>query len=102
MGLETEEFWRLTPRQFKALVDRLEQKLQREDYRPALICSVLANINRGKRKKPYTPKDFMPGSKYKGPTRPTQSPQQMLAFAEMLNTAFHGEDKRKAPTKWDL
>jgi hypothetical protein len=32
----------------------------REDYRAALICSVLANIHSGSRSKKFGPKDFMP------------------------------------------
>jgi len=32
----------------------------REDYRAALICSVLANIHAGSRSKKFSPKDFMP------------------------------------------
>lgn len=85
----------MNPKQFRALVDRLEHRLEREDYRAALICAVLANVHRGKKRKAYSPKDFMPSQKNKGPQRPPQSPQQMLSFVEMLNAAFGGEDKRK-------
>jgi hypothetical protein len=33
---------------------------QRADLRMAIVCSTFANIHRGKRKKAFTPRDFMP------------------------------------------
>jgi hypothetical protein len=31
-----------------------------QTYRAGLIASVIANVNRGKNQKPFTPQDFMP------------------------------------------
>lgn len=33
--------------------------IQQAEYRNALLCSILANVNRGKDQKPYGLKDFM-------------------------------------------
>lgn len=53
--------------------------------RAALICSVIANANRGKRGKKYGPKDFMPKK------RKRQTPQQMLEHVKALNKALGGK-----------
>lgn len=55
-----EEFWRLTPRQFKALTDRLDESRQREDFRFGVLASVVANVNRDPkvRAEPWDPADF--------------------------------------------
>ena len=90
----------MTPGQFDLLVKRhierekskmqLEEvKIKRSDQQAALICCVLANVNRDKRKKskPFTVDDFMPkviGKKEK------QTPQQQFEIVKMLNVAFGG------------
>lgn len=53
-----------------------------------MICSVLANINRGKDTKAYTPQDFMPQK---------EAPKQMtldkqFSFIQSLNAAFGGKE----------
>jgi hypothetical protein len=66
---------------------------ERADWRSALVASVYAEVNRGrtKRKKPYTPKDFL--LNFEGPKR--QSWQSQLQFVELLNAAFGGKDERR-------
>jgi len=99
--LSEEEFWDLTPAQFdllekryieseKAKIQLEEAKIKRSDQQTALICCVLANINRDKKKKPkpFTVDDFMPkvvGRKKK------QTPQQQFEIVKMLNAAFGGK-----------
>jgi len=73
----------------KAKITLEEAKIKRSDYQAALICCVLANINRDKRKKltPYKPDDFMPkvvGEKKK------QTPEEQFTIVKMLNAAFGG------------
>ena len=48
---------------------RIEPFADRADWRAALVASVIAEVNRGrtKRKKPYTPKDFL--LNFEGPKR---------------------------------
>jgi len=91
----------LTPGQFDLLAKRhieaekvkmsLEEvKIKRSDQQAALICCVLANINRDKKKKskPFVVDDFMPkvaGKKKK------QTPQQQFEIVKMLNAAFGGK-----------
>ena len=73
----------------KAKISLEEVKIKRSDQQTALICCVLANINRDKKKKPkpFTVEDFMPkvvGKKEK------QTPQQQFEVVKMLNQAFGG------------
>jgi len=76
-------------------MERHVQQQEREDARAAIICTLLANINRGKRK-PFKMEEFMlVKPKYRGHTKPAQSPKSMLAMVEMMNAAFGGVDKRK-------
>jgi len=74
----------------KAEINLEEVKIKRSDQQAALICCVLANINRDKKKKPkpFTVDDFMPkvvGKKEK------QTPQQQFEVVKMLNAAFGGK-----------
>jgi len=62
LGLGEKEFWGLTLAQFDALAERWLETEESADYRAALVCSVVANVNRDRRKraKPFGPRDFMP------------------------------------------
>jgi hypothetical protein len=55
---------------------------KRLDYRAALLCSVIANANRGKKQKTFKPDDFMPRVKKK------QSPEEMLSVVKGLQAAW--------------
>ena len=63
--MSAEEFLSCSPREFDLLLqDEIEQTRDRI-YPAALICSVIANVNRDaeKRPEPWRPADFMPGAK---------------------------------------
>jgi len=66
---------------------------ERADLRSGIVASVIANVNRDpkKRRKPYSPEDFMPKPRQKERRTGTQ----MLKIVEMLNVAFGGRDLRK-------
>ena len=81
----------MTPREFGLLADRHHEQTEREDARVALLCSVIANSNSGKKGKRYKPKDFMPQARQK-----REDWQSQLRYVEMLNVAMGGKDKRKA------
>ncbi len=83
--------------------------LYQEDFRMAMICSVLANCNRDpkKKKEPYKPEDFIPdylgarsgGESENGKTQPWQVQKKMC---EMLAMALGNQEKerqRKKPLK---
>lgn len=72
----------------KNKINKAEKK--QEDYRTATVCAVIANCNRDtkKRKKPFTPDDFMPKEKK------VQTWQEQLTIVEMLNEALQGKDRR--------
>ena len=89
LGITEEAFWKLTLKQFNALLERYELSRERQDYRAALICAVLANIHRDpKRSQPFTPDCFMPGYHKKE----TQTPGQMLKVIQMYQHYFEVKD----------
>jgi hypothetical protein len=64
--------------------------IERQDWRAAMLASVIANVNRGPDTEPFQPIDFMPFHK-KEPAKPTD----LLAKIEQLNAVFGGRDERK-------
>lgn len=92
LGLTEIDFWELTPGQLDLLAKRHNSvesaRNERADYRSALICSVIANVNRGKGQKPFKVQDFMPQES--GPKK-NQTPEEQLTIVKMLNAAFGGE-----------
>ena len=93
LKLSEEEFWNMTPGQYDLLarwhLKREEAKEERLDYRAALICSVIANVNRDSKKKskPFQPQDFMPKKQV---VKKRQTPEDMLEVVKALNAAFGG------------
>jgi len=73
-------------KQFSALSDRCKDVQNWLNYRAALICSVMANIWRDSKTRPFTPADFMPGMRGR-----RQTPEQMLLAVTMLNATYGGE-----------
>jgi hypothetical protein len=65
LRLASEEFWHLTMVEFSALVERHKEEQHGMYYRAAMVCSLIAETNRDKKKhpKPFTPDDFMPKAK---------------------------------------
>jgi len=64
------------------------------DSRTALICTVLANINRNpkKKSKAFTVEDFMP--KYEK-VKETQTAEEMLETVKLWNTVLKGDEIKK-------
>lgn len=58
------------------------------DYRAALICSIIAEVNRNpkKRSKAFTPKDFMP----KREAKKELTGEEMLQRAKMIALTLGG------------
>lgn len=57
----------------------------------AITSSVVANANRKKGKKPFTPDDFMPRFE----RAKEQGIDQAIQFAAMMTAGLGGQDKRK-------
>jgi hypothetical protein len=76
-----------------ALVARAQAKERDEWRQSALICSVIANVNRNskKRRKPFQPDDFIGGRQ----STKKQTPDQMLSMVEQMNAELGGKDERK-------
>lgn len=60
LGLDSDRFWALSPRQFFALVERSNQRLRQSMIGTSQICSLLANIHRPEGHRPYTVEDYLP------------------------------------------
>ncbi|MDD4986684.1 MAG: hypothetical protein PHQ43_13065 [Dehalococcoidales bacterium] len=88
LQLSEAEFWDMSVDEFDALLKRHNLRLEREDARAALICSVMANIFRGKGK-PYRVKDFMPGK-----AKRKQTPAEMVEILKGF-TAIRGKDSER-------
>jgi hypothetical protein len=76
--------WRLTLKQYYFLVQAHEQQQKREQYRFALVCSVIANGNRSKGR-PFKPDDFMPREPKK-----KQSWQEQLQVIQQFVALYEG------------
>ena len=64
---------------------------ERADLRAAIVAATIANANRGRRRRPFEVKDFMPRF---DSSRQRKTPAQLLQIVEMLNTALGGKDLR--------
>ena len=85
MQLSEAEFWRLTLKEFNLLCDRHKQKQRAELFNSALICSVIANVNRQKGKS-FQPSDFMPKERKKA-----MSVMEMYESLKQITLANGGE-----------
>jgi hypothetical protein len=66
---------------------------RRADLRAGVVAAVVANANRGKRRKAFRPEDFMPT--FEDQSTEAKTSDELLHKVEMLNAAFRGKDKRK-------
>lgn len=88
LRLSEQEFWNLTLKQFNALLERHRINFEWQNYRPALICAILANIYRDKKSKAFTPQDFMPKTKLK---EKRQTTEEMINIVKLLNKFYKGK-----------
>ncbi len=87
LGIPEERFWRLTFREYDALLERQKVHQGWQDYRAALICSVIASVNSSRRT--YTPADFMPGLR-EPKERRRMSDAEMEQAARNINARLGG------------
>ena len=73
---------------------RYIEEQKKLDSRAALICAMLANINRNpkKRSKAFTVEDFMP--KYEK-ERKVKSAEEMLETVKLWNKVLRGDERKK-------
>jgi len=90
LKLTEKAFWSLTLAQFNALAERFISEQESLNYRAALVCSVIAEVNRDRKKrtKPFTPQDFMPKKK-----KAKLTGEQTMEQIKVLNTMLGGEVK---------
>ncbi len=60
---------------------------RRGDIQAAMMCSLVANVNRGEKTKPYSPMDFVPDwePKPQPPPDPREQLNKMLMIQQMQN-----------------
>jgi len=82
----------LTLAQFDALGKRYLEERKQLDYRAALVCSILAETNRDRKKrtKAYTPADFMPKQRTK---RVKITNEKIAEKIKDMNTILGGDTK---------
>jgi hypothetical protein len=66
------------------LIERHKQKLSADNYNSALICSVIANVNRNKGKA-FQPSDFMPKDQNKKKVMPIDEMLEVLKAITVRN-----------------
>jgi hypothetical protein len=96
LGLTTEEFLRLTPRQFAALQDVAVEREEAMDARFAVLSCLIANAHRGKRRKPFRVQDFMP-QRRKAEAK-AQTWQEQLAIVKQWHLLFGGKEAPRGQT----
>jgi Protein of unknown function (DUF4035) len=89
LGLTSEQYWNLTPREFGHLRERWQARETREDRRTALIACLIANANRDPQRRsfPFEIDDFMPG----GPK--PQTVAQQIATARIITSQWIAKEK---------
>ena len=93
LGLTTEEFWRLTPREYMKLARRFHEKHRMEMTGSAIIASILYNTNKGKHDAALTADDFLPS--WKNPQK-SVTPDDIVSKIERIHNALGGKPlKRK-------
>jgi hypothetical protein len=60
LHLSEEDFWRLVPRQYFALLDRHREQILRNEMGPAIVAWVISRIAGSKK---TTPQQFMPSAR---------------------------------------
>ena len=86
LRLTEDQFWRLTLGEFNSLCLRHKEAKRAELFNSALICSVIANVNRGKGKA-YSPADFMPKEQKQ---KQKMSMQDMISVLRQVTAAQGG------------
>lgn len=87
LGLTTEEFFRLTPRQLRVLADkdseRIEQQREHAELLNGILAAATVNHSFCRPKEPKAPADFMPSQRVKNVQTQRQS------IAESIRRFFH-------------
>ena len=96
LGISSDEFWRLTPREFFALINRKEQRDRLENYRAGLGAAAVFNVNRSKRtSKVWSPFDFFGESQRDGAQDPQEVYDQLQRVVQAMGSRAHPIYKAK-------
>ena len=90
IGMTREEFYEADMKEFEAKVKAYRKVEKKEDSRVALICTVIANSNKGKKGKKAKVVDFMPKEEQE---TNEQTWQEQLNKIKSINKALGGNKK---------
>lgn len=106
LKLSVKEFWKLLPKEFYALSKEYERKVQEDvdlimaqqewaNWRAAMICCIIANAHRDRKKKPtpFKPSDFMPQKPQKLEKGKKMTDEEMLEVLKRTTIMLGGEVK---------
>lgn len=95
LGMGDDEFLARTPYELGLLFNAHITRLEIADGRFGVLCSLIANIHRDKKKqsKPFTPADFMPNRRKGGKAKPgkRQTTQQQIEHFKAITAFFGGK-----------
>lgn len=103
LGLTAAQFWDTTPRMLTALHSRAQQREERADRRAQMLAVLYANAHRDPKKhpKPYTIETLF--TKGTEAARPPQTPDDTVAFFEMMREAIlHRDENMGQQTKFEI
>lgn len=95
LRMSDREFLKRTPHEVAMLMDANITRMEIEDGRFGVLCSLIANIHRDKKKqaKGFTPVDFMPNRRNPGASAKKgkkQSTQEQIQHLKAVTALFGG------------
>jgi hypothetical protein len=92
LGMDRGCFLRTSPRELEGLLGAVSEREKRHFVPAALICSVIANVNRDpdQRDEPYTVDDFLPGA-----DGPKTKEEEMIEWLQHLERVESGEEEEE-------
>ena len=92
--MSSTQFWRLTPRQFAALLARKREQREYHELLVGILASTVANYSMGAPKKSRVPSDFMPSQMGK---RREAKPKRIsrAKVADQVRSIFGGMVKQQ-------
>lgn len=70
-------------REVGVLIERHNEDMERQDFHAALVCAVLANVNRDPKREPFTPSDFMPSYDHEGQPAKEEEKEELDYLLEL-------------------
>jgi hypothetical protein len=96
LHLTDNEFYRLTPRQLRALRHQYEQSLTHSELLTGIIASTVANYSFHPPKKPHVPSEFMPSQQADKPAPKRTRKLSAKQMAARVRALFNADPRTVA------